>query len=126
MSKGIIHLVDDDSSVRGTLARLLVSGGYVVRVYASGTELIDAAPSLTAGCILFDVNMPGLDGFEVQKALAERDVRLPVVMMTGGGDLTLLAWKAGVAGFIPKPFGRSEILAALEQAATEQFVASAS
>ena len=126
MDKGIIHLVDDDSCVRGTLARLLVSGGYEVRVYASGAELIDAAPSLTAGHILLDVNMPGLDGFEVQKVLAERGVRLPVVMMTGGGDLTLPAWKAGVAGFIPKPFGRSEILAVLEQAAAERFVASAS
>jgi len=60
MDKGIIHLVDDDSSVRGTLARLLVSGGYLVRVYSSGAELIDAAQSLTAGCILLDVNMPGL------------------------------------------------------------------
>lgn len=126
MDKGLIHLVDDDSSVRGTLARLLVSGGYVVRVYASGAELIEAASSLEHGCILLDVNMPGLDGFEVQKALAERKIRLPVVMMTGAGDLTLLAWKAGVAGFIPKPFGRSEILAVLEQAASEQFVATAS
>lgn len=126
MDKGIVHLVDDDPSVRGTLARLLISGGYTVRVYASGAELIDAAASLNTGCILLDVNMPGLDGFDVQKALGEREVHLPVVMMTGAGDLTLLAWKAGVAGFIPKPFGRSEILAVLEQAATEQFVVAAS
>lgn len=126
MSKVLVHLVDDDADVRGTLARLLVSGGYRVREYASGAALIEAAETLIDGCILLDINMPEPDGFAVQKALAEREIRLPVVMMTGSGDLTLLAWKAGVSGFIPKPFGRSEILSVLDQIATEQFVATAS
>lgn len=122
----LIHLVDDDPAVRSTLVRLLISGGYRVREYDSGAELIAAAKSLTGGCILLDINMPEQDGFAVQKALAEREVRLPVVMMTGSGDLTLLAWKAGVSAFIPKPFGRSEILAVLDQVTTEQFIATAS
>lgn len=121
----LIHLVDDDPAVRSTLVRLLVSGGYEVREYASGAALIEAAESLQEGCILLDINMPEQDGFAVQKALEERKVRLPVVMMTGSGDLTLLAWKAGVSGFIPKPFGRSEILTVLEQVTAEQFVATA-
>ncbi len=125
MDKGIIHLVDDDDTVRGTLARLLASGGYRVREYASGAELIAAADQLKHGCILLDINMPEPDGFAVKKALIDKSVDLPVVMMTGSGDLTLLAWKAGVSGFIPKPFGRSEILAVLDQVATDQFVATA-
>lgn len=126
MNRPLIHLVDDDPAVRATLARLLVSGGYRVREYASGAALIAAADGLKDGCILLDINMPEPDGFAVTKALAEREITLPVVMMTGSGDLTLLAWKAGVSGFIPKPFGRSEILSVLDQVATEQFVATAS
>lgn len=125
MDKGLIHLVDDDPVVRGTLTRLLASGGYRVREYASGAELIAAADQLRDGCILLDINMPEPDGFAVAKALIDRAVDLPVVMMTGSGDLTLLAWKAGVSGFIPKPFGRSEILSVLDQVAAEHFVATA-
>jgi two-component system response regulator FixJ len=121
-----IHLVDDDPTVRSTLTRLLMSGGYSVREYASGEELIAAADGLKDGCILLDINMPGTDGFAVTKALANKAVTLPVVMMTGSGDLTLLAWKAGVSAYIPKPFGRSEILAVLDQLSTDQFVATAS
>jgi two-component system response regulator FixJ len=127
MGKALIHLVDDDAAVRGTIARLLASGGYGVREYASGEELLDALDGLEDdGCILLDINMPGTDGFAVKKALVDLSIDLPVVMMTGSGDLTLLAWKAGVAGFIPKPFGRSEILSVLDQVAAEQFVATAS
>ena len=125
MSKALVHLVDDDPIVRTTLARLLASGGYRVREYASGAELIAAADTLNDGCVLLDINMPEPDGFAVAKALIERSVDLPVVMMTGSGDLTLLAWKAGVSGFIPKPFGRSEILQVLDQITTEQFVVTA-
>jgi two-component system response regulator FixJ len=69
--------------------------------------------------------MPEQDGFAVKKALAERGIDLPVVMMTGSGDLTLLAWKAGVAAFIPKPFGRRELISVLDEILTGQFVATA-
>ena len=122
----LIHLVDDDDGVRDTLTRLLVSGGYEVLQYASGAELIEAAGKLDEGCILLDISMPEPDGFAVIKVLTERGVDLPVVMMTGSGDLTLLAWKAGVAGFIPKPFGRSEIISVLDEITAGQFVATAS
>jgi two-component system response regulator FixJ len=125
MDKGIIHLVDDDPTVRTTLNRLLVSGGYRVREYVSGVELIAAADQLVEGCILLDINMPDTDGFAVKKALTERGIELPVVMMTGSGDLTLLAWKAGVAAFVPKPFGRKEIISVLDEITTGQFVATA-
>lgn len=125
VDKSIIHLVDDDPAVRNTLARLLVSGGYRVREYASGADLVAAAGQLTEGCILLDINMPDANGFDVAKALTKCGIDLPVVMMTGTGDLTLLAWRAGVAGFVPKPFGRKEIIAVLDEITTGQFVATA-
>ncbi|HVL78520.1 MAG TPA: response regulator [Sphingomicrobium sp.] len=120
MTRPLIHLVDDDSAVRGTLARVLASGGYRVREYASGRELLDSAERLEEGCILLDINMPGPDGFAVHKALSDKAIGLPVVMMTGSGDLTLLALKAGVADFMQKPFGRSELLSVLDQLCAEQ------
>lgn len=121
MDKALIHLVDDDDAVRGTIARLLVSGGYRVREYASGRELIDAAATLDEhDCILLDINMPGTDGFAVQRALADKGVRLPVIMMTGSGDLTILAFKAGVVQFMQKPFGRGELLSVLDQVSSQQ------
>jgi two-component system response regulator FixJ len=125
MEKSIVHLVDDDPNVRSTLARLLASGGYRVRAYASGAELIAAAGELVEGCILLDINMPEANGFAVTKELKEAGVELPVVMMTGSGDLTLLAWQAGVAAFVPKPFGRAEIISVLDEITTGQFVATA-
>ena len=121
MDKSLIHLVDDDDAVRGTIARLLVSGGYQVRQYGSGRELLDAAAALDDGdCILLDIDMPETDGFAVQRALADKAIRVPVIMMTGSGDLTILAFKAGVAQFIQKPFGRSELLSVLDQISTQQ------
>jgi two-component system response regulator FixJ len=102
-----------------TLARLLVSGGYTVKEYQSGEELLAAAGTLTSGFILLDISMPGQDGFAVLRSLAERSVRLPVIMMTGSGDLTVLALKAGASEFVQKPFDRSEILSVLEHLCAE-------
>ncbi len=119
MAERVVHLVDDDTSVRTTLARLLRSGGYAVREYASGTELLAAANSLIEGCILLDVDMPGQDGFAVQRALRDQSIRLPVILMTGAGDLMVLALKAGAADFMQKPFGRSELLTVLDQLSAE-------
>ena len=117
VSMALVHLVDDNAAVRGTLVRLLAAGGHSVREYASGVELLAAADTLDGGYILLDVDMPGDDGFAVHKALRARSVDLPVVMMTGGGDLTILALKAGITEFIQKPFGRAELLAVLDQLA---------
>lgn len=121
MGKALVHLVDDDAAVRGTIARLLVSGGYRVREYASGRELLNALDRLDGdGCILLDINMPDTDGFAVQRALADKRIELPVIMMTGSGDLTILAFRAGVAEFMQKPFGRGELLSIIDQISTQQ------
>jgi two-component system response regulator FixJ len=113
VDKALVHLVEDDAVVRVMLTRILESGGYRVRAYASGAELLEIADSLDEGCILLDINMPEPDGFGVKRALSEKGVELPVIMMTGSGDLTVLAMRAGVADFMQKPFGRGELLAVL-------------
>lgn len=118
----LIHLVDDDRAVRETLARLLRSGGYEVRQYGSGDELIAAAGALEPGVILLDVDMPGQDGFEVNRILTSLSNDLPVIMMTGSGDLTILALKAGATDFMQKPFGRAELLGVLDQLCAERLV----
>ena len=97
------------------LVRLLQSGGYEVRQYCSGAELLDNVGPGDEGCILLDINMPEPDGFAVQHALVERGIALPVVLMTGAGDLSVLALKAGAADFMQKPFGRGELLSVLDE-----------
>jgi len=109
----LVHLVEDDPTLRATLARILESGGYTVKQYCSGTELLGEQSSLENGCILLDINMPELDGFAVQRVLAERGIKTPVILMTGSGDLTLLALKSGAAEFMQKPFDRSDLLSVL-------------
>lgn len=115
MAKCLVHLVDDDDDVRRTLARLLVSGGYDVKEYGSGDAFLNAFNPTDTGFILLDINMPGLDGFSVQKILLNREIDLPVIMMTGSGDLTLLALRSGAIDLMQKPFGRSELLSVLER-----------
>jgi two-component system response regulator FixJ len=115
VGRRVVHLVEDDAVVRSMLTRLLESAGYAVTSYESGRALLEAVDTLDSGCILLDVRMPEPDGFAVQSALARRGVALPVVMMSGSGDLTVLARRAGVSDFMQKPFGRAELLTVLEQ-----------
>jgi two-component system response regulator FixJ len=121
VGKRLVHLVEDDATVRAMLTRLLESAGYAVRPYESGRALIDAigtaGAGLEQGLILLDVRMPEPDGFAVRSALVRRGVELPVVMMSGSGDLTLLARQAGASDFMQKPFGRAELLDVLGQPA---------
>jgi two-component system response regulator FixJ len=112
-----VHLVDDDDSVRRSVGFMLKTSGYRVLSYASGQDLLAASKELGDGCILMDIRMPGMDGLEVQEALRERGVALPVVIMTGHGDIALAvrAMKAGAIDFIEKPFDKPVLMAALEQ-----------
>src|SRR6185503_6084416 len=113
----VVHLVDDDEAVRRSASLMLRGQRLIVRTYASGTALLDAADELVPGCILLDVRMPDMDGLEVQAALGDRGIVLPVIIMTGHGDINLAvqAMKAGAVDFIEKPFGRATLLSALEQ-----------
>jgi two-component system, LuxR family, response regulator FixJ len=117
MPDRIVHLVDDDEAVRRSASLMLRSLRYVVRTYKSGPALIEAAAELAPGCILVDVRMPEMDGLEVQEALKACGVTLPVIIMTGHGDVNLAvqAMKAGAVDFLEKPFDRPALLAALEE-----------
>jgi two-component system, LuxR family, response regulator FixJ len=112
----IVHLVDDDESIRRSASFMLRTSGFVVKTYASGIELLKEPRTIAPGCILLDVRMPGLDGIEVQKALQDEGVLHPVIVMTGHGDVTVAvqAMKQGAVDFIEKPFERAVLLGAIE------------
>ena len=112
----IVHLVDDDEAIRRSVGFMLKTSGFKVRSFESGVDLLKAASGLEPGCILLDIRMPGMDGLEVQSALRDKGVTLPVIIMTGHGDVTLAvqAMKAGAVDFIEKPFEKAVVLSALE------------
>lgn len=113
----LVHLVDDDEAIRRSAGFMLKTSGFQVRAHESGVELLKHASALEPGCLLLDIRMPGMDGLEVQQALKERGVALPVVIMTGHGDVSLAvrAMKAGAVEFIEKPFEKAVLLSAIEQ-----------
>ena len=113
----LVHVVDDDGAVRRSVAFILKTSGHRVESYESGGELLKKAAALEDGCILLDIRMPGMDGLEVQQALQEKGVGLPVIIMTGHGDvgLAVKAMKAGAVDFIEKPFEKDTLLSSLEE-----------
>jgi len=113
----LVHLVDDDAAIRRSVGFILKTSGHRVETYDSGMELLKKSGDLEQGCILLDIRMPGMDGLEVQQALQDQGVSLPVIIMTGHGDVTLAvkAMKAGAVDFIEKPFDKEALLASLEQ-----------
>jgi two-component system response regulator FixJ len=118
MSQGrTVHLVDDDEAVRRSASFLLRTSGYIVKTYASGLELLASAKELEPGCILLDVRMPEMDGLEVQRILKERGILLPVIVITGHGDVDLAvqAMKTGAVDFIEKPFEKAILITAIEE-----------
>lgn len=112
----LVHLVDDDEAIRRSVGFALKTSGFQVRVYQSGNEILKTAPDLEPGCILLDIRMPGMDGLEVQEALKSKGIALPVIIMTGHGDVSLAvrAMKAGAIDFIEKPFEKTVLLSAIE------------
>lgn len=113
----LVHLVDDEEAIRRSAGFMLKTSGYRVQTFESGVELLKHARSLEPGCLLLDIRMPGMDGLEVQQSLREQGITLPVIIMTGHGDISVAvkAMKAGAVDFIEKPFEKSVLLAALEQ-----------
>jgi two-component system response regulator FixJ len=108
----VIYIVDDDDAVRDSLEILLQSAGYAVRGFASGQDFLDATLTAQPGCLIADVRMPGMDGFELQRRLAERKNTMPVIVITGHGDIPMAvrAMRTGAVDFVEKPFGDEAIL----------------
>jgi two-component system response regulator FixJ len=113
----VIHIVDDDASVRASTSFLLRSRGFASEIYASGEEFLKEA-KLGVGCVLLDLRMPHLDGFAIQAELARRNLTIPVVMMTGHGDVpsAVRALRLGATDFIEKPFTEEALAQAVERA----------
>jgi two-component system response regulator FixJ len=113
-----VHVVDDDVGIRRSLERLLDAAGFQVASYDTPLALLDVADGLSPGCVLLDIRMPVMDGLELQAILSERNSPLPVIVMTGQGDVqsAVRAMKAGAVDFIEKPYTDEALLGAIEAA----------
>jgi FixJ family two-component response regulator len=117
----VVHVIDDDDSVRTAIHGLLRSVGLEARTYGSTREFLDSARPDGPGCLVLDVRLPGVSGLDFQGQLADWGINLPVVLMTGHGDIpmSVRGMKAGAIDFLPKPFRDQDMLdavaAALEQ-----------
>jgi FixJ family two-component response regulator len=111
-------LIDDDVSVREGLATLIESVGLAVQSFGSAQEFLVAKPTEPKGCVVLDVNMPGMNGLDLQRELNATGIPLPVIFLTGHGDIpmTVQALKAGAAHFLTKPVREDELVAAIQQA----------
>lgn len=114
----IVHVIDDDADVRQSLAFLLSTVGLAVRVHDSATSFLKILPEVRDGCIVTDVRMPGMDGIELQRRLRSDGNAIPVIVITGHGDVALAvdAMKAGAVDFIEKPFDDEVLIGAIKAA----------
>jgi two-component system response regulator FixJ len=114
----LVHIIDDEEAIRRSASFMLKTSGFRVESWASGVEFLKAGRHAEMGCVLLDVRMPGMDGLEIQQAMLERGLALPVVVMTGHGDISIAvrAMKAGAVDFIEKPFSKALLLEALASA----------
>ena len=113
-----IFVIDDDPSVRQSLESLIKSVGWRVRIYGSAPEFLGSGHLDAPGCIVLDVRLPGLSGLDLQQALLRAKSHLPVIFITGHGDIpmSVQAMKAGAVEFLPKPFREQDLLDALKLA----------
>ena len=116
--KALIYVIDDDESLRSALDSLLRSIGLQTRVFGSVREFLDARPPDALGCIVLDVRLPGMSGLDLQTQLADLHIHLPVILMTGHGDIpmSVRAMKAGAVDFLPKPFRDQDMIDAVSTA----------
>ena len=113
--KAIVHVVDDDASIREALQNLFLSMGLEARTYATARDFVAAGVSDSPGCLVIDIRLPDINGLDFQVRLTQTGVRLPVVMMTGYGDIAMSvrAMKSGAVDFLPKPFKDQDMLDAV-------------
>jgi two-component system response regulator FixJ len=118
MLKPTVYVVDDDQAVRDGLKALLTVSGYQVEPFDSAESFLAAIDRGATGCAILDIRMPGMNGLELQRELKRRGMALPVVIVTGHGDvpLAVAALKAGAVDFIEKPFDSDALLASIEEA----------
>lgn len=116
--KRVVHIVDDEDSIRRSTGFMLKKSGFSVTPWVSGVEFLKKLKQAEQGCILLDVRMPEMDGLEVQQELNARGISMPVIVLTGHGDVTIAvqAMKAGAVDFLEKPFEKAVLIGAIENA----------
>ncbi|MBF0560185.1 MAG: response regulator transcription factor [Nitrospirae bacterium] len=115
-TKPVVFVVDDDLSVLKSLRRLLTVYGFRVETFSSAREFLGNYQGNVPGCLVLDIRLPQLDGLELQRILAERGAVLPIIFITGHGDIpmSVQAMKAGAVDFLPKPFNDQSLIEAIE------------
>jgi FixJ family two-component response regulator len=116
--ESIVFVVDDDASVREAIESLIRSVGLHVEAFASAQDFLRSKRHDVPGCLVLDIRLPGFSGLQLQRKLADADIRIPIVFMTGHGDIpmTVKAMKAGAVEFLTKPFRDQDLLDAIQQA----------
>ena len=118
MAKPTVYIVDDDPAVRDGLRALLTVSGYTLETFESAESFLAAIDRNTTGCAVLDIRMPGMSGLDLQRELKRRGIALPVIIITGHGDvpLAVAALKAGAVDFIEKPFDSDALIGSIEEA----------
>ncbi|MER2527785.1 MAG: response regulator [Candidatus Competibacter denitrificans] len=116
--RATVFLIDDDQAVRDAIRLLLETSGFTVQAFASAIDFLNTAVIGQPGCLVLDVRMPGLSGLDLQKRLRAQGYRIPIIFITGHGDvpMAIRAMKAGAFDFIEKPFQGQTLLARIEEA----------
>jgi two-component system, LuxR family, response regulator FixJ len=120
--QAIVHVIDDDEAIRQSLAFLLQTARMAVKTYASATAFLDELPGAEPSCIITDVRMPGMSGIELLRRLQELKIGVPVIVVTGHGDVPLAveAMRIGAVDFLEKPFDDEVLLTSVRSALREQ------
>jgi RNA polymerase sigma factor (sigma-70 family) len=115
---GVVYIVEDDSSFRQSMERLIRASGYEVVACESANSFLVQDPIQHPGCLLLDVQLPDIDGLRLQRELIDKGIRLPIVFMTGHGTIpmTVQAMKGGAVDFLPKPFKTTDLISAIVRA----------
>jgi two-component system response regulator FixJ len=113
-----VHIIDDDEAIQRSIGYMLKTAGYTVENWYSGTAFLQKLRDVAVGCILLDVRMPEIDGLTLQTTLTERGITMPIIIMTGHGDVSIAvnAMKAGAVDFLEKPFEKAVLLTAIQNA----------
>ncbi len=113
-----VHVIDDDAGLRTALDSLFRSVGYATRLFGSAAEFMASGATAASGCLVLDIRLPGTSGLDFQDQLADAGVSMPVILMTGHGDIpmTVRGMKAGAVDFLPKPFREQDMLDAVATA----------